>query len=167
MKTRVGMWIDHRKAVIVVVTEKGEEINLIRSNVEKQLRPSGGLRSKTQYGPQQSQSDGMRESVLMGHLGIYYDKVISCIRDAGSILIFGPGEAKSELKKRIAENQLRGDIVGVEAVDKMTVRQIAAKVRKCFLVPGRKSRLKRRGGPFTGTAGANSRRQLRSVSDTA
>jgi len=39
MKTKVGMWIDHRKAVIVAVAGEGENITLIRSDVEKQLRP--------------------------------------------------------------------------------------------------------------------------------
>ena len=42
MKKEVGLWIDHRKAVIVVTTDKGEEIKLIVSKVEKQLRRSGG-----------------------------------------------------------------------------------------------------------------------------
>ena len=34
MKTRVGVWIDHRKAVIVVVTDTGEEIRLIISQTK-------------------------------------------------------------------------------------------------------------------------------------
>ena len=34
MRTRVGLWIDHRKAIIVAVTDKGEEIGLIVSKVE-------------------------------------------------------------------------------------------------------------------------------------
>ena len=38
MKTKVGLWIDHRKATIVTVTDKGEEMGLIISRVEKQLR---------------------------------------------------------------------------------------------------------------------------------
>jgi len=41
MKTTVGVWIDHRKAVIVAVTNKGEETRLIISKAEKQLRRSG------------------------------------------------------------------------------------------------------------------------------
>ena len=41
MRTRVGLWIDHRKAIVVAVTDKGEEIGLIISKVEKQLRRSG------------------------------------------------------------------------------------------------------------------------------
>jgi hypothetical protein len=47
-------------------------------------------------------------------------------------LIFGPGEAKGELQKRIKKNRLGGRIVGIETVDKMTSRQIAAKVRRYF-----------------------------------
>jgi hypothetical protein len=41
MKTIAGLWIDHKKAVIVVVTDKGEEIKLIISKVEKQPGRSG------------------------------------------------------------------------------------------------------------------------------
>jgi hypothetical protein len=63
---------------------------------------------------------------------IYYDAVIACIRDAEASLIFGPGEAKGELKKRLVENILGGRIIGVETVDKMTDRQIASKVRPHF-----------------------------------
>ena len=42
MKTKVGLWIDHRKAIVVTVTDKGEEMGLIISMVEKQPRRSGG-----------------------------------------------------------------------------------------------------------------------------
>lgn len=144
MKTKAGLWIDHRKAVIVVVADEGEVTIRIESNVEKQLRPHGGSRCRTQYGPQQAPPDDMREAVFMGHLGVYYDKVISCIRDAQAIQIFGPGEAKDELKKRLERNKLGGRIAGVAIADKMTDRQIAAKVLRDFLVPTRKPRNKRR-----------------------
>ncbi|MDH3897415.1 MAG: hypothetical protein OEV18_08495 [Deltaproteobacteria bacterium] len=40
MKTKVGLWIDHRKAVIVAVTDTGEEIKLIISKVEKTAKTS-------------------------------------------------------------------------------------------------------------------------------
>ena len=39
----------------------------------------------------------------------------------------GPGEAKGELKARLERRGLGARIVGVETVDKMTDRQIAAK----------------------------------------
>ena len=65
--------------------------------------------------------------------GIYYDSVVACIRDSDSILIFGPGEAKGELKKRLIRDKLGERIVQIETADKMTDRQVAAKVRKYFL----------------------------------
>jgi hypothetical protein len=133
MKSAVGLWIDHRKAVIVVVTDKGEETKLIISKVEKQRRRSGDSPLKGPYEAQQVPLEDSRQREFTGHLTIYYDAVIACIRDAEAILIFGPGEAKGELKKRLVKNKLGGRIVGVETVDKMTDRQIASKVRKHFL----------------------------------
>jgi stalled ribosome rescue protein Dom34 len=125
MKRQVGLWIDHRKAVIVLVTDEGEETRLIESNMEKHVRFASG-----------SSEDGSAESTrdrqFAGHLDGYYDKVIASIRDAESILIFGPGEAKGELEKRLENKELGGRIVGIETVDKMTDRQIAARVRQHF-----------------------------------
>jgi hypothetical protein len=132
MKSAVGLWIDHRKAVIVVMTDKGEQTKLIISKVEKQLRRSGDSPLKGPYEAQQVPLDDSREREFTGQLNIYYDAVIACIHEADSILIFGPGEAKGELRKRLVKNRLGGRIVGVETVDKMTDRQIAAKVRQHF-----------------------------------
>jgi hypothetical protein len=132
MKTSVGLWIDHRKAIIVTVTDKGEEMALIISKVEKQLRRSGDSPLKGTYESQQVPASDSQQKTFKGHLNIYYDAVMAAVRDAESILIFGPGEAKGELKKRLKKNDLAGRIVGMETVDKMTDRQIAAKVRKYF-----------------------------------
>jgi hypothetical protein len=132
MNKAAGLWIDHRKAVIVFVMDKGEEIKLIISKVEKQPGRFGGIRSTTSYESQQVPADDSREREFMEHLNIYYDAVVACIRDAESILIFGPGEAKGELKKRIERNKLGGRIATIETADKMTDRQIAAKVRQYF-----------------------------------
>jgi len=133
MSTKVGLWIDHRKAIIVAITDEGEELELIISKVEKQLRRSGDSPLKGPYESQQVPADNSRQRTFAGLLNIYYDAVIACIRDAESILIFGPGDAKGELKTRLERSDLGGRIEGIETVDKMTDRQIAAKVRQHFL----------------------------------
>ncbi len=132
MKTVVGVWIDHRKAVIAVVSDKGKETKVIESNVDRQPGRLAGVRSTTPYESQKVPADDSREREFAGHLDGYYDAVIVAIRDGESILIFGPGEAKGELKKRLERDRLGGRIVGVETVDKMTDRQVAAKVREYF-----------------------------------
>ena len=133
MKRKVGLWIDQRKAVIVFLAGEEEEMKLVRSSVEKQIRRASGSRSGGPFESQAVQSDGRQQRALTKHLNTYYNEVISCIRDAESILIFGPGEAKVELKKHLEREGLGGRIVGVETVDEMTDGQIAAKIRQHFL----------------------------------
>lgn len=77
-------------------------------------------------------ADDSRQRTFTGNLNIYYDAVIASIRDAESILIFGPGEAKGEPKKRLKKSNLDGRIVDIGTIDKMTDRQIAAKVNSTF-----------------------------------
>jgi hypothetical protein len=132
MKTKVGLWIDHRKAIVVAITDKGEETRLIISKVERQLRRSGDSPLEGAYDKAQTPARNSRQRTLTTHLNIYYDAVVACIRDADAILIFGPGEAKGELKKRLKKGNLIGRIVGMETVDKMTDHQVAAKVRRHF-----------------------------------
>ena len=126
MKSAAGIWIDHRKAVIVSVSDQGEKTRQIESEMEKHVRFSGGTRSE------QGGGEDQQDRQFTGHLNAYYDEVIAHLRDVESLLIFGPGEAKGELKKRLERNKLDDRIVAIETVDKMTDRQIAAKVRQCF-----------------------------------
>ena len=126
MKSEVGLWIDHRQAVIVIVTDAGEETKRITSRMEKHVRFSSGS-------SEDGSAEDVRDRQFANQLDGYYANVIACIRDAESILILGPGEAKTELEKRLESEELNGHIIGVETVDKMTDRQIAAKVRQRFL----------------------------------
>jgi hypothetical protein len=129
MKTNMGLWIDHRKAVIVTVSGKKEKTSIIESNTDKQLGRFDGERSTTPYESQKVQADNRQDIKFADQLNIYYDEVISILRDAESILLFGPGEAKGELKKRLKDAHLDNLIQAVETVDQMTDPQIAAKVR--------------------------------------
>ncbi len=132
MKNKVGLWIDRAKAVIVTITPKGEEMSLTVSMVEKQLRRAGDSPLKGRYEPLQVPPDDRRQRSYSNALNIYYDAVIARIGAADAILIFGPGQAKGELKKRLKKSNLSERIAAVETVDKMTGRQIAAKVRQHF-----------------------------------
>jgi len=134
MKQIVGLWIDHRKAVIVTILGDGKEILLtMRSNVEPHVRFSAGSRSKVPHLAVETKAEDQRDRRFAHHLATYYDGVISHLLEAEAILVFGPGEAKQELEKRLESKGLGDRIIGIESVDKLTDRQIAAKVRQRFL----------------------------------
>lgn len=132
MSKNVGLWIDHKKAVVVILEEQGEVTRLIQSGVEKQNRVRGGIHAARTKGTQDLPADVHKDKHLIERLNRFYGSVISALRDSDSVLIFGPGEAKSELEKRIAHEKIGARIAGVETADKMTDRQIAAKVRGYF-----------------------------------
>jgi molybdopterin converting factor small subunit len=125
MKKEIGLWIDHRKAVVVIVSDEGEEVREITSHMEKHVRYSNAY-------SEGGSSEDMRDRQFENHLNSYYDAVIAVIRDGDSVQIFGPGEAKVELKKRLEGGGFKGHILGIETVDKMTDHQVAAKVRERF-----------------------------------
>ena len=83
-------------------------------------------------GAQAVSAEDIRDRRFANHLEQYYAAVTSLIRDAESILLLGPGEAKIELKHHLEREGLGQRIVRVDTVDKMTDRQIAAKVRQYF-----------------------------------
>ena len=132
MNATAGLWIDHRKAVVAIVSAKGEETTEIRSGVDKQPGRLGGVRSTAPYESQLVKADDRLERKLTSHLNQYYAKVIASIRKTDAILLFGPGEAKSELVKRLDRAKFGGHITVTETTDKLTDRQIVAKALKYF-----------------------------------
>lgn len=126
MKSEVGLWIDDHKAVIVTLILPPEGVGRFQANLETQVCFSGNI-------PRDSRARDMRGNQSSNNLSSYYDDVMECIRDAEFIQIFGPGDAKLELERRLKHEKLSGYIVSIETRDKMTDRQIEAKVWQHFL----------------------------------
>ncbi len=126
MKKLAGLWIDHRKAVIVMVSDEGEETKEISSNMEGNVHAPGRSRSE------ESSTEDIRDRQFGNQLDRYFDEVVAVVRNADTILIFGPGEAKGELTKHLEHAGIKGLVLEMETEDKMTDAQIAAKVREHF-----------------------------------
>lgn len=131
MSSKIGVWVDHREAILVKLSDSGEDIVHIQSGAESQLRRSSYNKTGP-FEPLNVVADDTRENIFRTELNTFYDEVASHLSHAGSILIFGPGEAKKELKNRIAaKHPVTGNIV-VETADSMTEAQVVAQVRKHF-----------------------------------
>jgi hypothetical protein len=130
----LGIWLDHKKAFIVSVAGDQVSSSNIVSNVDGHIRLSGGSRVSTPYGPQEGPSEGRIEERRRQKLRSYYKKIIRILSNAEEIVIFGPGEAKTELITEMKKSKgLSARIVATETTDKMTDRQIKAKVTKFFI----------------------------------
>jgi hypothetical protein len=125
MNKKVGLWLDHNKAVIVSISNNGEERRIITSDMEHYVRYSNNA-------PGDGSTEDVRDRRFWNHLGEFYDKVIAQIGDAKSIQIFGPGEAKNELKKRLESEGMLENIVSVDDAEILTDRQVAKRVRERF-----------------------------------
>jgi hypothetical protein len=141
MKKYVGISLDHREAFVVSLTKdqpalssNQEMIECIESDVEGRVRLSGGSHTrKTPYGPQEISVDSKAEDRFKMQIRQYYKQIMLRLGDADRIMIIGPGEAKIELKKELTKSKDLADrIKKIEAADKMTKRQIAAKVKTFF-----------------------------------
>jgi hypothetical protein len=131
MNDRVGIWIDHRKAVIVSASADGVTVNTLESKVGPHSRYSGRAGSTMpEGGPQDERGEKRYEERYGQHLDEYYDKVISHLGRPEALLLLGPGEAKLQLKERLSHTKaLSKCIVGIEATDKLTDPEIVAKVK--------------------------------------
>jgi hypothetical protein len=134
MQNYIGLWVDHRKAVIILHSKAGEEIKVIQSEAERHPGRIDGEQSKEAFEALNVPADDVKDRKFGHQLNHYYDEVIACIHGADSLLILGPGEARVELGKRLAQQRPSHRKVEIEAADKMTDRQIAAQVREHFKV---------------------------------
>lgn len=136
MSVKAGVWIDHKQAIVVLVTDTGKEIQKIVSGIEKPVRS----RSHNPYTPNDFIAEDRLERKFDSHLKAYFDEVIACLKGSEALLIVGPGEGKGEFHKRLMSKKPHGLVVKVETADKMTDRQLAAKMAQHFaMIPTRTS----------------------------
>ena len=121
MSKEVGVWIDHKKAVIVSIAAGEVTTRTLTSDVGGHPHYSS------------SQEGGGEKKYEQRHaeqLDRYYDDVIGQMGKPDALLLFGPGEAKLQLNERLGRSHVLSEsLVAVETTDKLTEPQIVAKVK--------------------------------------
>jgi len=132
MTTKAGVWIDHKQAVVVLITDAGQETNKIAFDMGQPVRSGRKSGSKKKYTPNDFVAEDRLGRKVANDRKDYFNDVLACIKGADALLILGPGEAKGEFSKHIKAKKVRGIAVEVETADKMTDRQVAAKFQQHF-----------------------------------
>jgi hypothetical protein len=133
MNAKAGIWIDHSKAVIVFISGGEVTTATVESDVGGHARYSNLSGYPTPDGPRAGGGEKKYEERYGQHLDRYYDGVIERLGQPESLLIFGPGEAKLQLRERLSHAGLLVEHVAeVETTDKLTDPQIIAKVKEHY-----------------------------------
>lgn len=131
-KTKVGIWLDYRAANIISLKGKGENMLTIESNIDPS-KPRGGSRPKNKYGPVDTVSEKHFLERRKQAEKAYYENLMTAVKDADELYLFGPAEAKDGLLKAIKANKnFKPTFKGIETADSMTENQKVAKVRAFF-----------------------------------
>jgi hypothetical protein len=135
MNHKVGIWIDHRKAVMVLASPDLVTAKTVESDVGPHARYSERAAYPTPDSPRTGRGEKKYEERNRQSLDRYYDEVISQMGQPEALLIFGPGEAKLQLKERISNSKaLSGLAVEIESTDKLTDAEIVAHVKQHYRI---------------------------------
>ena len=137
---KIGIWIDHKEAFLISMQGDQTEVAHIESNADSHYKPSGGWKASGTSVAQAVSKEQTADERLKHQLHQYYQQVAAEVDKAQRVYICGPGAAKTELEKEIAKTKNpHAKIEAVETCDKMTEKQVVAKVKSFFHVPARLS----------------------------
>jgi len=135
MEKQVGIWIDSTKAIIVTLEgQKEERIIEIDSDVENSVyhnkEGDKGTFSGSHHGDSETKNDNRRKE----QYDFYLKDIVSIVKGADYLYIFGPGETKTKLEQRIRDEKTldKINLKAVETADSMTLNQIVAQVKDFY-----------------------------------
>lgn len=133
MKGNIGIWMDKRVAKLYEATSEDKGLQIIESKVEE-FRPKGGSGGRFKGGPQDVVQDSKYTQREKHQYKDYFKEIVENIRDANSLVIFGPAQTGEKFYKELSQShpQLAQKVRGVEKADSMTDNQVKSWVRDYF-----------------------------------
>ena len=134
MKRQTGIWIDSSKAIIVTLDDGKERINEIESDLENKIYHEKEGNKGTFSGSHHSNSENKFKERKKNETNNFLKNVLSQIKLADELYIFGPAETKIKLEQKINSDKTfdNSKLKLVETSENMTPNQILAKVKKFY-----------------------------------
>ena len=130
---KTGIWIDHRKAIMVSLDGENCEVSEMESGAENHYHPSGGWKSGGTSVAQSVVKEQSAEERRNHQYRTFYHNIMKTLEDKCTVYIFGPAEAKIELEKEMNLTKYPHiDVSAVEACDKLSKHDIIEKVKSHF-----------------------------------
>jgi hypothetical protein len=127
VNAKLGIWIDHKKAVVISVARDHSAITRLQSS----LRPH-----RHYHGAQDGGGEKKYEARHEQGVSQFVDAVARHVGRGDEVLILGPGESKKALSRRIRQiKSLKGVSTTTTAADKLTEAQLVAAIRRRYRLP--------------------------------
>ena len=133
MERYAGVWIDHSEAIVVHLAGGGVALHRIESGIERGILHRDSDQSANLHEPRSIPAENGRESRHSQQLNQFYERVSQAVGEADAVLLLGPGTARAEMRGRLdADRGDRSPAMFSESADRMTDRQLVARVRGFF-----------------------------------
>lgn len=131
MTNQVGVWLDGTKAI--VVKPANGIVKEIIAHIDNPVHHSTETQRTALVRGKQVNNEKKFDERKKHQTHDYIKDVISEIKTADAIYVFGPSQMKTNLKTELEKDKhLKDKLVAVESADSMTNNQIVAQVKKFF-----------------------------------
>jgi len=129
-----GVWIDQKEANIIILDDDHHiENKTILSEIETRERVEGETKVFGRFGDQYLNNEKGKKNKIEKLTKIYLKNVLNLVKNADSILIFGPAQTKIKLENFIQKDpKLSVKLNDVQTAEQMTNNQKVAFVKKYF-----------------------------------
>ncbi len=129
----IGIWLDKEKAYIISSKNNETVIDIIQSEIET-FNIGGGSGTKFKGGPQDVVQDSKYLEREKHQLKSYFKGIVSKIKNADAIVIFGPAKTNKKFYKELEKNykDISIKVKAVKKADSMTNNQVKALVIDFF-----------------------------------
>ena len=135
MKKKTGIWVDHKKAIIVSLNGEKENVIEIESNIENAVYHDKEGNKGTFSGSHHGNSETKFEERKKNQLNDFLKEVIAKIKETDELYVFGPAETKTKLEQKIYSEK-SFDISKLKSVatadSNMSLNQIIAMVKEFY-----------------------------------
>lgn len=133
MEKKIGIWLDSEKAFLIALTNDGETVSRIESDVEHRLRFQGEGKTTHRIATLSGNPENKHEERKKHQLADYFERILKNIKDADQVFLFGPSQTKDWLGKEFKTNHLmESKLIGMANADLITERQMIARTREFF-----------------------------------
>jgi ribosome-associated translation inhibitor RaiA len=134
-----GIWIDQRKAVVVLLNGQEEDLFEVNSKVEE-AHTKGGYGGANKSMPQDARSDKKVQARRQKETKQFFDDVAKKLPKLESLYVFGPGDGKKFFSTAMKEKaKFRDTTIKTANADQLSLNQIHARVQDFFKVRNTKT----------------------------